>query len=151
MMTMEMCVKTFTFLYVINIPQQSSLLTHLIMTIALTWTIKAVTPHSNITNMGTVLWIGVSWTTLERCFSAITGHVTKQDGSSTLSKPCTTDVWPEHKNPCEDKIKQCVTRPATSQFSCFYTMTSLSLIQRLIKELSFQHFSIPYYFYQQPR
>ena len=119
--------------YVINIPQQSSLLTHLIMTIALTWTIKAVTPHSNITTMRTIFWIGVSQTAwcLERCFSAITGYLLKQDGSSSLSILRTANGWSKHKNSCEDKIKQCVTQPATSQFSCFYTTTSLSLIKRL--------------------
>ena len=76
------------------------------MIIALTWTIKAVTPHSNIITMITVFWSGVSQTTwcLENCFSAITGHVIKQDGSSTLSKPHTTNGWSKHKNSCEDKL-----------------------------------------------
>ena len=118
---------------VVNIQQQPPLFTHLNDYIALTWTIKAVTPHSNITTMMTVFRLGRSQTAwrLERCFSAITGHVIKQDGSSTLSKPHTTNGWSKHKNSCEDKIKQCVTQPATSQFSCFYTTTSLSLIKRL--------------------
>ena len=111
------------------------------MTIALTWTIKAVTPYSNITTMITIFWSRACQTTwcLENCFSAITSHVIKQDGSSPMSKPHTTDVWHEHKNPCEDKIQQCAT-PATSQFY----MRSPSLIQRQIKKKqSFQHFSIP--------
>ena len=46
-----------------------------------------------------------------------------------MSKPHTTDVRREHKNPCEDKIKQCTT-PATSQFY----VKSPSLIQRQIKK-----------------
>ena len=72
--------------------------------------------------MRIVFWIGVSQTTwcIERCFSAITGHVIKQDGSSPISKPQTADGLSEHKNPCEAKIKPCVIRPATSQFNCFY-------------------------------
>ena len=113
--------------YVVNIQLLSSLFTHLRMTIALTWTIKAVTPHSNITTMRTIFWIGVSQTAwcLERCFSAITGHVIKQDGSSPRPKAHTTDVRTEHKNPCETKIKQCLSQPATSQFSSFYTTTSI--------------------------
>ena len=117
------CVETLHFLgfvvYVVNIQLLSSLFTHLRMTIALTWTIKAVTPYSNITTMRTIFWIGVSQTAwcLESCFSAITGYLLKQDGSSSLSKPHTTNGWSKHKNSCEDKVKQCVTQPARSQFN----------------------------------
>ena len=70
----------------------------------LTWTINVIIPHSNIS---AVFWIGVSQTTwcIQRCFSAVTVYVIKQDGSSPTSKPCTTDGWPEHNNLCKVKKK----------------------------------------------
>ena len=57
--------------------------------------------------MGAVqIWIGTAWTTWENCFSAITGHVIKQDGSSPSSKPHMTNEWSEHKNSCVAKINK---------------------------------------------
>ena len=102
------------------------------MTTALTWTIKAVTPHSNITTVRTIFWIGVSQTAwcMERCFSTVTNNLLKQDGSSPTSKPHTTDGWSEHKNPCEAKIKLNQLHNNSVVSTYFYT-TSLSVIQRL--------------------
>ena len=116
MMPGNVC-QNFTFsglVYVVNIQQ----CLHTLMTTALTWTIKVVTPHSNITTVRTKSSIGrwsqTTWC-LDRCFIAITGYGTKQDSSSSTSKHHTADEVSEHKNPWEDKIKQCVTQPATSQ------------------------------------
>lgn len=71
----------------------------------LTRVIYVVTPQANIIIMGAVqTWIEMAWTTWENCFSAITGHVIKQDGSSPSSKPCVTNEWSEHKYSCVAKI-----------------------------------------------